>query len=174
MVFSSFFWSHYKFTTYSWGLESLYQICLSIFGLSDYHMLNKTLFFANGFWTSLTLRITYLEHSTHNQNWWTIVLQEGKWILVWTTKISPKHATTKAIPITSPGSYIVLSNSRSLQLLEGTYKSLEEFKSIVSLLCVSFGSNSRTENTHTNAPCESRPPRSLLMKQKHVKSATTP
>jgi hypothetical protein len=95
-----------------------------------------------------------------------------KWILVWTTKISPKHATTKAIPITSWGSYIALSNSRSLQLLEGTYKSLEEFKSIVSLLYISFDSNSRTENTHTNAPCESRPPRSLLMKQKHVKSTS--
>ncbi len=70
--FLLFSWSHYKFTTYSWGLEFLYQICLSIFGLSDYHMLKKTLFFAYGFWTSLTLRITYLEHSTHNQNWWTI------------------------------------------------------------------------------------------------------
>jgi len=73
---------------------------------------------------------------------------------VWTTKTSPTHAATKAIPITFPGSYIALSNSRSLQLLAGAYKSLEEFKSIVSLLYVSFDSNSRTENTNTYAPCE--------------------
>jgi hypothetical protein len=94
-----------------------------------------------------------------------------KWILLWTTKISPKHATTKYIPINFQGCTL---RSPAADLCSSLKEFTRAWKNSRALCHSSTSPSIQTLElkTHTQMRhVKSRPPRSLLMKQKHVKNA---